>query len=153
MIEWYSDNDLKILFSHKPKVNIRYTTQRSTQREIASIKKYPFANKKELEVIIVKVKDDITFGFIIPVFNFDGLSIPRFAWTLIGVSKEDNRGLIAALVHDWLCLHKDLINYDRALSTNVFNALLIVGGMNPIQRFFMKNAVAIFQTLFCRWGK
>ena len=150
MIEWYSDDDLKILFSCKPKVNIRYTTPRSTQREIASIKKFPFANKKELEVIIVH--GDITYSFTIPVFNFDGLSIPRFAWTLIGVSKEDNRGLIAALIHDFLCNEKQIINYDRSLSTNVFNALLIVGGMNPLQRFVMKNCVAFYQTVFCKWG-
>lgn len=153
MKEWYADNKLAVLFSCKPKVNIRYTTPNSTQREIASIKKYPFANKRTLEVIIVDKKKDIVHGFTIPIFNFDGLSIPRFAWTLIGVSKEDNRGLIAALIHDWLCLHKELINYDRALSTNVFNALLIVGGMNFIQRFFMKISVSIFQTLFGDWGK
>ena len=151
MIEWYADDKLKILFSCKPKVDIRYITPNSTQREIASIKKYPFANKKTLEVIIAD--GDRTHGFVIPVFNFDGLSIPRFAWTLIGVSKEDNRGLIAALIHDFLCTHRELILYNRALSTNVFNALLIVGGMNPLQRFVMKNCVAFYQTVFCNWGK
>lgn len=152
MITWYNDENLKIEFDIEPDVRIRYTTPFSTDIEIASIKKFPFRNKKPLEVRIEdKIKGRL-YGFTIPAYNFDGLTIPRFAFSLIGVAKQDNRGLIAACLHDWLCLHKNLIWYDRALSTNVFNALLKVGGMDKLRRFIMKNSVAFFQTFFADWG-
>lgn len=152
MINWYNNDKLKIEFSIDPDVRIRHITPFSTDREIASIKKYPFENKKPVEVRIEDKVKSRTYGFTIPEYYFDGLSIPRFAWTLIGVSKEDNRGLVAALVHDWICDKKELIWHDRALSTNVFNALLKVGKMDKVRRFIMKNSVACYQTLACDWG-
>ena len=45
------------------------------------------------------------------------------------------------------------IDNNRALSTDVFNALLKTAKVNPISRFFMKNSVAMFQTMFCGWQK
>ena len=35
-------------------------------------------------------------------FIFDGASIPRIAWTLLGVTPFDNRIIHAAVIHDWL---------------------------------------------------
>lgn len=151
MIEWYKSDNLIILFDKKPSVSIRYSTPESTKEQIESIKQYPFVNDKKLKVFIKDKEQGCSF--IIPEgYLFDGMTIPRFAWTLIGVSKEDNRGLIAALIHDYICLHKHVIMNNRALSTNIFNALLEVGGMNKLRRFVMKNSVAMYQTLCCRWN-
>ncbi len=40
---------------------------------------------------------DIPAGFI-----FDGASIPRFAWSLLGVTPYDPRVVTAAVIHDWM---------------------------------------------------
>lgn len=154
MIEWYSDKDLAIYFDRVPMVGVRYPLPSMTKAEKKAMARYPFINKIELKVKLYDVKSGEVYNFVIPKdYCYDGMTIPRFAWTLIGVSKEDSRGLVAALLHDYLCINKNVINNNRALSTNVFNALLKIGGMNAYRRFVMKNSVACFQTLFCGWGK
>jgi len=152
MIEWYKNKELSIFFDDVPHVSIRYALPSDTDAEVKSKKKFPFINKRTLEVRIFDHKKGRTYGFTIPKnYCYDGCTIPRFAWSLIGVSKENNGGLIASMVHDYLTEHKELIMNDRALSTNVFNALLCVGHINPVRRFLMKNSVAMYQTLFCKW--
>lgn len=153
MIEWYKSDKLSIFFSDTPHVCVRYVLPSSTPDEVKSIKKYPFICKTNLTVALFDHVKNKSYKFTIPKgYCYDAMTIPRFAWSLIGVSKEDNRGLIAALLHDYLTTNRELIDNDRALSTNVFNALLEVGGMNKFKRFIMKNAVACYQTLFCDWG-
>lgn len=153
MIKWYDDKEnVGILFNIIPSVGIRYILPSDTPAVKKSKKKYPFVNKRDLQVRLLDYKKLKNYNFIIPKgYCYDGMTIPRFAWTLIGVSKENNCGLIASMIHDYLTEQKQLIKNDRAFSTNVFNALLEEGGISPIKRFFMKNSVACYQTLFCNW--
>lgn len=152
MIIWYKDDNLGIYFDDTPHPCVRYPLPSMTDKEKEMIRKYPFVNRKDLRVKLEDCGKEKTYKFTIPKgYCYDGLTIPRFAWTLIGVSKENNCGLIAALLHDYLTTNRELINNDRALSTNIFNALLIAGGMNATSRFIMKNCVACYQTLFCHW--
>lgn len=151
-IKWFENDELAIFFNSLPCVSVRYITPSMNELEKLSVQQYPFICKKDLKVAIYDKKKPKMYKFIIPKgYCYDGMTIPRFAWTLIGVSKEDNRGLTAGMCHDYLTEHKDLIDNDRALSTNVFNALLKVGGINSFRRFIMKNCVACYQTLFCDW--
>lgn len=149
-IEWYKDKDLIIEFDKIPHVCVRYALPSDTDAEVKSKKKYPFINKHTLNVHII-YKSKHYYFTICKNYCYDGMTIPRCAWTLIGVSKESNCGLVAALLHDYLTENKDIIENNRALSTNIFNALLKVGGINSFRRFIMKNSVACYQTLFCRW--
>lgn len=154
MIEWYKDDNIGIYFDDTPHACVRYPLPSMTDKEKEMIRKYPFVNRKDLRVKLEDCEREKTYKFTIPKgYCYDGMTIPRFAWTLIGVSKENNCGLIAALIHDYLCEHKDIIDNNKSLSTNVFNALLKTGGFNSFRRFVMKNSVACFQTLFCKWGK
>ena len=92
----------------------------------------------------------IKFKFEIPKgYCYDGATIPRFFWRIIG-SNTDNKFLIAALIHDVLCENHHYIDNDRYFSTQVFNALLEVSEVFPLKRFFMKHSVDIFQR-FCEW--
>lgn len=153
MIEWYNDKNLAIFFSDTPHVCVRYVCPSCTDEEKRAIKKYPFICKTELKVALFDHKKSKKYTFTIPKgYCYDGASIPRAFWRIIG-SPTDNRFLIAALVHDVLCENHSYVNYDRAFSTNVFNALLTVSDVNVCQRFLMKNSVGMFQTLFCKWGK
>lgn len=152
-IKWYEDEKLTILFSSYPCVGIRYITP-STQEELKkSIEKYPFICKKDLRVTIYDAVKTKVYKFTIPKgYCYDGASIPKPFWVIVGAN-TDNKFLIPALIHDVLCENHQYVNNDRALSTNVFNALLESECVSPVKRCLMKNSVACFQTLFCGWGK
>jgi len=152
-MEWYSDEDLAIYFSDIPHVCVRYILPTHTKAEKKSIEKYPYICKTELKVKLENKERAKSYQFTIPKgYCYDGASIPRAFWRVVGPN-TDNHFLIAALVHDVLCEHHEYVNNDRAFSTNVFNALLKVGDVGCVRRFFMKNSVACFQTLFCNWRK
>lgn len=148
MIEWYSDDILEIEFDKIPCVGIRYALPTMTEAEKKSIAKYPFVNKKDLKVKITYYTD--VCEFIIPKdYCYDGASIPRMFWRIIG-AKTDNSFLVAALIHDWMCEHHEVVDNNRYLSTLIFNALLEVGGVSSFRRWLMKHSVDNFQK-FCGW--
>lgn len=153
MIEWYDDEDLAIFFSDIPHVCMRYPLPTHTDEEKKNIKKLPFICKTELKVELTDKKKNKNYKFTIPrSYCYDGASIPRLFWRVIG-SNTDNKFLIAALIHDVLCENHNYVDNDKSFSTNVFNALLKASDVNACQRFFMKNSVACFQTLFCGWSR
>lgn len=150
-IIWYESEILKIIFSDTPHVCVRYILPTHTEEEKKSIKKYPFICKTKLDVQLTDYVKDRTYGFCIPKgYCYDGASIPRLFWRFIG-APTDNAFLIPALIHDILCEHHEYIMNDREFSTNIFNALLEVSEVGKYKRFFMKNSVACFQKLFCKW--
>ena len=150
MIEWYTNKEVGIFFDSIPWVGIRYILPSSTKEEKKSIKKYPFINKKTLKVKLIDYKKDKIYNFEIPKgYCYDGATIPRLFWRLIGAN-TDNNFLIAALVHDVLCENHHYINYDREFSSEVFNALLEASEVTRLKRFLMKNSVDFFQR-FCKW--
>lgn len=151
MKNWYSNKKIGIFFDDTPQVAMRYYIPSMTNEEKKSIEKYPFICKKELKVKLVDYLKNQEFDFVIPKgYCYDGASIPRFFWRIIGAN-TDNRFLIPALIHDVLCENHKFVNNNRAFSTNVFNALLEASEIPKLKRFFMKNSVGCFQTLFCNW--
>lgn len=151
MITWYSDEEIEIMFDKVPNVTMRYVTPFTTEEEKKEINKKPFINLSDLKIIIQDKIEQETYEFLIEKdYPWNGASIPRLFWRITG-SSTDNRFLIASMIHDKLCENKEFIDNNRALSTDVFNALLKVAKVNPVNRFFMKNSVALFQTLFCNW--
>ena len=153
MIEWYKSDKLSIFFDDTPHVGVRYILPTSTEAEKKSIKKYPFICRKALEVKLFDHVKEKSYGFKIPKgYCYDGASIPRIFWRLIG-SNTDNAFLIPAMIHDVLCENHSYIDNDREFSSEVFNALLEVSDVGKYKRFLMKNSVNIFQKYFCNWGK
>ena len=153
MIEWYKNKSAGIVFDAVPRVGIRYILPSNTPEEKKSIQKYPFINKRKLKVMLIDCKKNKIYHFSIPKgYCYDGASIPRLFWRVIG-SNADNRFLIPALIHDVLCEHHEYVNYDRQFSTEVFNALLECSDVYPFKRYIMKNSVDVFQKLFCGWKK
>ena len=150
-IKWYEDDEISIYFSGVPSVSVRYISPVTGIDETKSIKKYPFINKKDVGVKIIDYKKQKKYDFIIPKgYCFDGASIPRMFWRLIGAN-TDNMFLIPALVHDAICENHSHIDKDRQLSTKIFDKLLKVSNVGSFKRFLMKNSVAIYQTLLCDW--
>ena len=145
MLEYYSNKKVGIFFSENPHISIRYYIPSMTEEERKSIERYPFINKKNLQDRLVDYKKDKTYNFEIPKgYCYDGASIPRLFWRIIG-SNTDNRFLIPALIHDILCENHSFIDNDRKFSTEVFNALLEASDVNAFKRFLMKNSVDCFQ--------
>lgn len=152
MKEWYSDKKIGIFFDITPKIGIRYATPSMSIPEIESVKKYPFINKKNITVRLIDNVKQRTYQFEIPKgYCFDGASIPRFFWRIIG-APTDNEFLVAALVHDVLCENHQYIMNDREFSTLAFDSLLKVSEVGKFKRFLMRTSVNVFQALFCDWG-
>lgn len=150
MDKWYSNQSVGIFFDDIPQVGIRYILPSMSEEAKKSINKYPFINKKSLKVRLIDYKKDKTYEFEIPKgYCFDGASVPRFFWRIIG-SNTDNKFLIAALIHDVLCENHSYIDNDRTFSTLVFNALLEFSEVPAVKRFMMKNSVNFYQR-FCKW--
>ena len=151
-MKWYKNKYVRIYFDDIPRVGIRYILQTTQPEFKKAIKKYPFINKKLLKVKLEDLKKGKQYNFEIPKYYcFDGASVPRFFWRVIGPN-TDNKFLIAALVHDVLCENHHYVDNDRAFSTQVFNALLEASDVNCFKRFCMKNSVDFYQR-FCKWGK
>ena len=151
MINWYSDEELSILFSEKPDITVLYSDINTPKNEKKDINLKPFRLENEVQVILKDQVNQEIFEFTIPqYYRWDGASIPIFFWRLIG-AKSDNRFLIPSLVHDVLCENHDYVDGERYFSTIVFERLLYVSGVNPFKRWMMKHSVDNFQK-FQKWG-
>lgn len=150
MIEWYADEELKIIFDKVPELNVQFVMPWMTSEQVKEINKKPFICEEELKVIIVDEVEQESYEFTIPKgYTWDGATIPRVFWRLIG-SKSDNRFLVPSLIHDVLCENHDYIDSQRYLSTIIFERLLYVSKVNAFNRWMIKHSVDNFQK-FCGW--
>lgn len=150
MITWYADEEIGIIFDKMPNVTMRFVTPFATDEEKKEINKKPFINLTELNVILQDKILQENYEFTIPKnYIWDGASIPRLFWRLIG-SKTDNRFLVPSMIHDVLCENHDYVDNDRYFSTCVFERLLYVSKVNPVSRWTIKHSVDNFQK-FCDW--
>lgn len=151
MIEWYKDKELSIFFDKEPQVRMRVITPNMTTFQKHVRMKYPFENMKELGVILFDHKKMKKYQFTIRKnFCWDGGTIPRFLWRLVG-APTDNAFLLASLVHDILCTHHEYVNNDRQFSSKVFERLLRASGVNYFKARVMSIAVDVFQALCGNW--
>nr|DAH14849.1 MAG TPA: Protein of unknown function (DUF1353) [Caudoviricetes sp.] len=152
MIKWYGDEEIGIFFDILPKVGVRYFLPTMTKTERESVERYPFINKKELKVALLDRKKSKKYTFTIQKgYCWDGASIPRIFWRLIG-SKTDNKFLIPSLIHDVLCENHSYVNNDRYFADKVFERLLRVSEVPAFNRWLMFHSVDNYQK-FCGWSK
>ena len=151
MIIWSSNNNLEVLFDEVPSICIRYILPSMNKDEKKSVKKYPFMNKRLLKVFVKDKRKSTEYDFEIPKgYCFDGASVPRFFCLIIGAN-TDNKFLVAAMVHDYMCENHTCVGNDRVLSTLIFDSLLKTSEVGNFKRFLMKNSVDTFQKIFCHW--
>ncbi len=152
MLEWYNDDDIAIFLSREPQIDIRYITSYFDEKLKKDIKKKPFENKTDIDVLLMDKINDKSYDFNIPKgYTWDGASIPRLFWRLIG-SKTDNRFLIPSMIHDVLCENHHYVNNDRYFADKVFERLLYVSEVNAFSRWMIFHSVDNFQK-FCGWGE
>lgn len=151
MLEWYRDENIVIEFDRVPHVSMRYALPSMTAKEKQSIAKYPFINKHNLDVHIYDITEDIHYDFTIAKdYCWDGASIPRIFWRLIG-AKTDSKFLIPSLIHDVLCENHQYVKNNRYLADRIFERLLYVSGVPALSRWLMFHSVDNYQK-FCKWG-
>jgi len=80
-------------------------------------------------------------------YVFDGASIPRWAWSIVGYPFEPDL-IQAACVHDWYC-EQSTSYFDRTIGDSVFLKLLSDAGVSSWRRCIMFGAVRL-NTLFHR---
>lgn len=150
MKKWCENKNVIVYFSDIPYVSIRYCVPSMTDAEIKAVKKYPFINKRTITVRLVDKIKNRTYEFDIPKnYCYDGASVPRFFWRIIG-APTDNSFLIGALVHDVMCENHQYVMNDRHFSSEVFNALLESSKVGKLKRYLMFHSVDCYQR-FCKW--
>lgn len=149
-MEWYKDETMEIIFDKAPIVRMSTILPSMTALQKQTIEKYPFVCLQQIEVTI-KYKDN-TYKFSVPKgYRWDGATIPRIFWRLIG-AKTDPRFLIPSMIHDVLCENKHYVDYNRYLADKVFERLLFVAGVPAFTRWLMFHSVDNFQK-FNGWKK
>lgn len=150
-IDWACDENVLIAFDREPVVMVRVIHPEMTKFERQSAMRYPFVCKKPLKVLIYDHKKFKQYEFVIREnYCFDGATIPRFFWRIIG-SNASNEFLVAALIHDVLCENHQYIDNDRELSSKVFRALLVASGVSKLKAQIMFLAVDNFQKIMGKW--
>lgn len=119
--------------------------------ELKKALKKPFITTADIG-IVVKYEGNY-HQFTIPKgYDWNGANVPPFAWLIIGQQKEP-RFKLASCVHDYLCENKEVIDYNRYLSTLIFETLCeYFGRFNDVKRWAMFHSVDNFQK-FKGWKK
>lgn len=150
-ITWQDDKYCRVSFSEIPDVrNKEINNKVMTKEEIKLAKKKPLFLKNEVEVCLIDKIKNKTYTFTIAAYyDYDGASIPRLCWRIVG-SKESIEFKVAALVHDVLCENHNYVDNDRYFADKVFERLLDVGDVCAFKRWMMFHTMDNFQK-FCGW--
>lgn len=96
----------------------------------------------EVHVVISRIDSCLHWVRIPPGYRFDGASIPRLLWSLIG-SPFDPDLMTAACVHDWYCDHSGECYQSRVIGDAVFFYLLTKAGVARWRRVLMYLGVRL----------
>ena len=137
---------LNLKLSCEPRVAVRVVLPSDDKATIKSKKQKQFINKK-LCILTVDTGDR---QFIITAhkdYCFDSATIP------FGIGKGDTRLFVPALFHDIMCDHKEVVDYDRKLSSQIFRELLLMCEVPKWKVNIMYNSVETYQKLFGGWKR
>lgn len=81
-------------------------------------------------------------------YSWDGASIPRWAWSLMGHPLEGDLRL-PSLIHDWLCEHSKT-PADRMVADAIFFLLLSRAGVPRWRRICLWAAVRFYALVIWR---
>ena len=150
-VKWYEDKELAIFFNHKPNTHMLEPMPSMTQGEKDLIEIYPFINCTSLRVALFDRVKNKVHKFTIPKsFRWDGGTIPRLFWFIIG-SPTNPKFRTPSLLHDYMCNNKYCVDFDRAFSTKVFKACLKVAGVGFLRREIMCFFVDLWQCTRSGW--
>lgn len=150
---WQDDDYSLVAFSVIPDIENKLINKAVMSKdEIKAAKKKPLYLKNSPVVLLFDKGKDKKYTFAISKgYDWDGATISKVFYRIIG-SREDIRFKIASLIHDFLCEHKQCVDYDRYFADKVFERLLKVADTWSFIRWIMFHSVDNFQK-FCNWEK
>ncbi len=101
-----------------------------------------FVTAETLEVWMGPTHHVCHFVMIPKGYRFDGASIPRLLWSVIGSPFEPDL-MVAACVHDWYCEHTADSYQSRVIGDAVFFFLLTEAGVAHWRRVLMYLGVRL----------
>lgn len=114
-------------------------------------KKKPFILMNDIEYISNKYNGQNYRIFINKGYSWDGATIPRFLWRVVG-SQYNPEFLPGSMIHDFLCENKGLIEKKGAyVSTCIFKDILELYGVSSFKASVMFAAVYAFQKTRKGW--
>lgn len=137
---------LNLKLNCEPRVAVRIVLPSDDKATIKSKREKQFINKKNC-ILTVDTGDR---QFTITAYKnycFDSASIP------FGIGKGDTRLFVPALFHDIMCDNKQVVDYDRELSTEIFRQLLLICGVAKIKANTMAFFVNQYQKFMRGWKK
>lgn len=140
------EKDLLMSVDTYPIVMCRTILPTDTIAEKKSKNKKQFINLRK-SVLTVKNGDREFLIIAYKDYCFDGATIP------FGIGKGNMKLLMPALFHDVMCENKDIVDYDRHLSSLIFKHLLLMCGVPKIKANFMYGCVDNYQKIFGKWRK
>lgn len=149
---WYTDDKTIIIFDKIPaRPEIRFPTPCDTEDERKDKTKKPIYISKAFEVEVIHKG----FHYYIPVpqgLCTDGSTIIRLFWTILGENNLSPNMIIASIPHDIMCVQPELVDKNRALSTEIFRCLCISGGVPEWKANLMAFLVNCWQFLTGDWS-
>ena len=140
----------KLILDKNPIILTRPILPSDSKSEIKEKNSKQFINLYDvlLSVAVEKNNKDIKFSLLANKgYIFDGATIP------FNIGKGNMKLLVPALFHDIMCERKDIVYYQRNLSSLIFRELLILCKVNIFKAYFMYIAVDNYQR-FCKgWRK
>lgn len=152
-MRWQDNKRCCVGFSTMPDIrNKQINKCVMSKDEIKQAKKKPLYLANDIDVYLRDKSTGLEYTFTINKgYDYDGASINRFLWRIIG-SKENIEYKVASLIHDVLCENHILVGNDRYFADRVFESLLEVADVGAFRRWLMFHSVDNFQK-FCGWGK
>lgn len=139
MIYWCNLPYLTITSDVEPCVTVRTIFASDTKEEKKDKKTFPYFNKRRILFDVNYLGSQYAI-LIEKGFKWDGSSCP-------GLHHIPTL-LVASCVHDKLCNHHELVDYDRQLSSMIFREIGITSGTNKIFMHLAYHCVDNFQKLF-----
>ena len=137
---------LNLKLNCEPRVAVRVVLPSDDPLTVKSKKKKQFINKKT-SILTVDTGDRQFTITAHKVYCFDSATIP------FGIGKGDTRLFVPALFHDIMCDHKEVVDYDRNLSSRIFRELLLMCEVPKWKANVMYFAVESYQKFMKGWKK
>ena len=141
-----NEKKLRLELSNYPLIMCRTILPTDTKAERKNKNKKQFINLR-MSVLTVKTADKQFTITAHKDYCFDGATIP------FGIGKGNMKLLVPAIFHDIMCENKELVDYDRKLSSRIFRELLLMCEVPKWKADIMYNSVEVYQKLFGGWKK
>ena len=129
-----------------PDIQVREILPSDSEETIKNKNRKPFQAQK-VAIIKVTYGENVYFVSNETGYCYDGATIP------FKVGKGNMKLLIPALYHDIICENKELVGFDRKLSSMIFKELLLQCHVNKITANLMYEAVDLYQHFIKGWNK